>query len=89
MPLIRIDVLNTWNTFTMEYPEYKGYYIISDVAGGIEFLSYKKYGFEKMSFYPENLRRAIDELLNEHPRMARDFINFVLNDYVHLGILLD
>lgn len=87
MSFIRIDVLNTWNSFTMTYPEYEDYYIISDVVNGITFLSYMKYGFERLCFYPEDIRQAIDELLKEDLSMAYKFAHFVLNDVVHLGTL--
>ena len=79
-----VNILDIWNTFIHTFTEYDAYEIISDCIDGEPYFSYKEYGFEELSFSPENMEEELEFRLENDATMAKKFIHFLIKYPVYV-----
>lgn len=79
-----VNILDIWNSFVRTFTEYEEYEIISDIIDGEPYFSYKEYGFEELSFSPENMENELEFRLENDATMAKKFIHFLIHTPVYV-----
>lgn len=79
-----VNILGIWNSFVRTFTEYEEYEIISDLIDGEPYFSYKKYGFDEVSFSPENMEDELEFRLENDATMAKKFIHFVIKHPIYV-----